>query len=55
MSAPRPGDMSAAFTGLLVAAVFLLAAMTAIVHLTNQKFAGHAEARSAPASTAQPH
>ena len=35
--------MSAGFTGLLVAIVFLLAVVTAVVHITNQRFAGHGE------------
>ncbi|MEJ7810384.1 MAG: hypothetical protein WKG32_08215 [Gemmatimonadaceae bacterium] len=47
MSAPRPEDMRAAFTGLLVAAVVLMIALTTIVHLTNNHYAGegaHADA-----------
>jgi hypothetical protein len=43
MSAPPlKDDLRAGFTGLLVAAVLLLAAIVTIVHLTNLKFEGHA-------------
>ena len=41
MSSPRPGDMSAGFIGLAVSIIFLLAAVTTIVALTNRSFAGH--------------
>jgi len=47
MSAPRPEDMRAGFTGLLVAAVVLVIALLTIVHVTNNYYAGegaHAEA-----------
>ena len=46
MSAPRPEDMRAGFTGLLVASVLLLVAMVTIVHLTNIHFAGEAAAHA---------
>ncbi len=41
MAPPLHGDMRAGFTGLIVAAVFLLLTMYGIVYLTNEKFAGH--------------
>src|SRR5688500_11972266 len=44
MSSPRPGDMSAGFIGLAVSVIFLLAAVTTIIALTNRSFAGHASA-----------
>jgi hypothetical protein len=55
MSAPRPGDMSAGFTGLVVAVVFLFGALSAIVYFTNQKFAGHERARAPAAQPAGQH
>ena len=43
-------DAKAAFTGLIVGAIVLLAMVFTIVMLTNKKFASHAE--SAPAAGA---
>ena len=40
-------DRGAAFTGLIVCAVALLAMVLTIVHFTNVKFAGHAPAAEA--------
>ena len=58
MSSPRPGDMSAGFIGLAVSVLFLLAAVTTIIALTNRAFAGHAaapqEGHAAPAGQAAP-
>ncbi len=58
MSSPRPGDMSAGFIGLAVSVLFLLAAVTTIIALTNRAFAGHAaapqESHAAPAGQAAP-
>jgi hypothetical protein len=49
----RPGtDTRAAFIGLVVGAIALLAIVVGITYLTNASFAGH-EASSAPATT--PH
>jgi hypothetical protein len=46
------GDAKAAFTGLIVGAIALLALCYTIVVLTNKKFDSHA---AAPAATAAPH
>ena len=52
-------DMRAAFTGLIVGALALLAVVVTIVMLTNRKFEGHGEApaHGAPgaAAPATPH
>ncbi len=48
MPAPRPEDMKAGFTGLIVAVVLLFAAIFGIVKLTNAKYA-HAEPAAAEA------
>ncbi len=45
----HPSDRGAAFTGLIVCAVALLAMVLTIVHFTNEKFAGHGAAAEAPA------
>jgi hypothetical protein len=37
-------DTAAAFKGLLIGAIAIAAVVLTIVYLTNQKFAGHAEA-----------
>ena len=52
MSSPRPGDMSAGYIGLAVSVIFLLAAVTTIVALTNRAFAGHAAAQQEHAAPA---
>ena len=46
-------DARAAFTGLIVGAIFLLTVTYTIVQLTNRKFAGHAPVApaAAPAAT----
>ncbi len=49
MVAPRPEDMKAGFTGLIVAVVLLFVAIFGIVKLTNAKYA-HPE----PAAAATP-
>ena len=50
--------MSAGFIGLAVSVLFLLAAVTTIIALTNRSFAGHAPAaqqgHAAPAGQAAP-
>jgi hypothetical protein len=49
--------MSAGFIGLAVSVIFLLAAVTTIVALTNRAFAGHTageQAHPAPATQAAP-
>jgi hypothetical protein len=45
--------MSAGFIGLAVSVIFLLAAVTTIVALTNRSFAGHAAAQQHTAPAAQ--
>jgi hypothetical protein len=44
MTAPKEGDLRAGLTGLIVGAVLLFSVMTAIVHFTNQKYAGETPA-----------
>jgi hypothetical protein len=41
-------DARAAFMGLIIGAIVLFGIMRTIVYLTNQKYAGHAEATKAP-------
>jgi hypothetical protein len=51
VSAPEPGDKSAAFTGLILGAIALFVLVFAIVRFTNAKYAGH-EAGAEPAAAA---
>ena len=54
MSAPHPGDKSAAFTGLILGAIAIFVVCFAIVRLTSASFAGHSSAATgtpAPAAT----
>jgi hypothetical protein len=44
MAAPQEGDLKAGLTGLIIGAVLLGTVLTAIVHFTNQKYAGEAPA-----------
>ncbi|MEO6208658.1 MAG: hypothetical protein ABIQ10_00910 [Gemmatimonadaceae bacterium] len=48
MPAPKEGDLKAGLTGMILGAVVLLGAMTAIVHFTNE----HYEAEKPPAAAA---
>ena len=48
--AHHESDMKAAFTGLIVGLVALLIMVTAIVKLTNMKYASHKEAAAAEAT-----
>ena len=51
MSAPLPGDKSAAFTGLILGAIAIFVICFAIVRFTNAKYAGHSAAgEGAPAA-----
>jgi hypothetical protein len=50
MSAPQPGDKSAAFTGLILGSIALFVLMFAVVRITNARFAGHGGAHAAPAA-----
>ena len=52
MSAPHPGDKSAAFTGLILGAIAIFVLMFGIVRWTNAKYAGHGEGAEAPAAAA---
>jgi hypothetical protein len=49
------GDAKAAFTGLLVGAIAILAICYTIITLTNRKFASHAAAPAATTAPAAPH
>jgi hypothetical protein len=40
MVQPKPGDMKAGFTGLIIAGIALLIILTTIVHFTNRKYEG---------------
>jgi hypothetical protein len=40
MSAPQPGDKSAAFSGLILGAIALFVIMFGIVRMTNAMYAG---------------
>lgn len=51
MSAPQPGDKSAAFRGLVVTTVLLVTMAATIVFLTNRRFASH----TAPETPAAQH
>ena len=44
---PHPGDMRAAFTGLIAGAVVLFVLLFGIVKMTNAKYAKHGEAPAA--------
>ncbi|MDQ6635456.1 MAG: hypothetical protein M3Z10_11970 [Gemmatimonadota bacterium] len=53
MSAPQPGDKSAAFTGLILGSIAIFVIVFAIVRITNAKYGGeHAEAPAAAATPA---
>jgi hypothetical protein len=54
MSAPQPGDKSAAFTGLILGAIGLFLLCFAVVRLTNAAHHAETPAAGAPASTAAP-
>jgi hypothetical protein len=47
-SLDHKADMRAAFMGLIIGAIVIFGFMKTVVYLTNQKFAGHAEATKAP-------
>ena len=55
MSAPQPGDKSAAFTGLILGAITIFVIVFAIVRMTNAKYAGQAEGGEAPAAATTTH
>jgi hypothetical protein len=44
MTAPKEGDLKAGLTGLIIGAVILGAALTTIVHFTNQHYASETPA-----------
>ena len=46
MTPPKEGDLRAGITGLIIGAVLLFFALTAIVHFTNVKYADEAPAAS---------
>ena len=48
MSAPHPGDKSAAFTGLILGAIALFVIVFAIVRLTNAHYTSEAREGAAP-------
>jgi hypothetical protein len=49
VSAPQPGDKSAAFTGLILGAITIFVIVFSIVRITNAKYAAH-EGGEAPAA-----
>jgi hypothetical protein len=54
VSAPQPGDKSAAFTGFILGAIAIFVIVFAIVRMTNAKYAGHGEG-AAPAAATSTH
>jgi hypothetical protein len=50
MSAPQPGDKSAAFTGLILGSIAIFVVVFATVRITNAKFAGHKQASAVEAT-----
>jgi hypothetical protein len=54
MSAPQPGDKSAAFTGLILGAIAIFVIVFSIVRLTNARYSGHEEGAE-PAAAATTH
>ena len=52
MSAPHPGDKSAAFTGLILGAIAIFVLVFAIVRLTNASYAGHGAVEGTTATPA---
>ena len=55
MSAPQPGDKSAAFTGLILGSIAIFVLVFAIVRITNAKYSGeHAAEAPAAAATGAP-
>jgi hypothetical protein len=44
MAAPKDGDLKAGLTGMIIGGMLLLAAMTAIVHFTNEHYEHEAPA-----------
>ncbi|HYD51345.1 MAG TPA: hypothetical protein VEA99_01910 [Gemmatimonadaceae bacterium] len=48
---PKPGDKSAAFTGLIVGAIALLAILYGMVQWTNSRFEGHGASTGAATTT----
>ena len=51
MSAPHPGDKSAAFTGLILGAIAIFVICFAVVRMTSAKFEGHSAAGTTPAAS----
>lgn len=54
MSAPQPGDKSAAFTGLILGAITIFVIIFSIVRMTNAKYSGAGEGGETPPAAA-PH
>jgi hypothetical protein len=54
VSAPQPGDKSAAFTGLILGAIAIFVIVFAIVRITNAQYSGH-EAGAEPAAATSTH
>ncbi|HYW51354.1 MAG TPA: hypothetical protein VE861_12150 [Gemmatimonadaceae bacterium] len=48
---PAPSDRKAAFTGLILGAVFVFIVLLITVKVTNASFAGHEEAKSTSGAT----
>ena len=55
MSAPQPGDKSAAFTGLILGAITIFVIVFSIVRITNAKYAGHGEGGETPPAATTTH
>jgi hypothetical protein len=52
MSAPQPGDKSAAFAGLILGSIALFVLVFGVVRLTNAAYSGHGEAGKAAVEAA---
>ena len=50
-SAPQPGDKSAGFSGLILGAIVLFVVLFGIVQMTNAKYAGEHEEKTAAETT----
>jgi hypothetical protein len=52
---PHPGDKAAAFKGLILGVIALLAILYTVVYFTNKKFEGHETAPATSTSTTPSH
>jgi hypothetical protein len=55
MSAPQPGDKSAAFAGLILGSIALFVLVFAVVRVTNAAYSGHSAPAPGVAAPAAAH